>query len=183
MRYASGSVYEGAWAGGMQEGRGAFRFASGSGYDGEWRGGKRHGRATCCYSDGRAEVCTFKDGANDRGEGAMWSAECALSHSPSERQQRGRSECQQRRRSECHDSAARPPCDGCACAPSGMLPPARRLSRRLSSQPLVRACAYSRRVAWRIVRDGEYVEEISLEEARAVAARVGEPVPPRFSFS
>ena len=39
-----------------------------------------------------------------------------------------------------------------------------------------------RRVAWRIMRDGEYVEEISLEEARHVAARVGEPVPPRTAY-
>ena len=111
MRYASGSVYEGTWSAGMQDGRGIFRFASGSEYDGEWRSGKRHGKATCRYADGRAEVAIFKEGVNGRGEGAMWSAD--------------------------------------------------------------------RRVAWRIVRDGEYVEEISLEEARAVAARVGEPVPRR----
>ena len=36
-----------------------------------------------------------------------------------------------------------------------------------------------RRVAWRIVRDGEYVEEISLEDAKAIADSVGEPVPAR----
>ena len=57
------------------------------------------------------QVARYKDGANDRGEGAMWSAD--------------------------------------------------------------------RRVAWRIVRDGEYVEEISLEDAKAIADSVGEPVPAR----
>ena len=36
-----------------------------------------------------------------------------------------------------------------------------------------------RRVAWRIIRDGEYVEEISLDEAKAIADSVGEPVPAR----
>ena len=113
MRYASGSVYEGTWSAGMQDGRGVFRFASGSEYDGEWRHGKRHGKATCRYADGRAEVAIFKEGVNGRGEGAMWSAD--------------------------------------------------------------------RRVAWRIVRDGEYVEEISLQEAANVAARVGEPVPSRLA--
>ena len=114
MRYASGSVYHGAWARGMQHGRGVFRFVSGSEYDGEWSAGKRHGHATCRYADGRAEVATFIDGANDRGEGVMWSAD--------------------------------------------------------------------RRTAWRIVRDGEYVEEISMEEAREVAGRVGEGVPARTAF-
>jgi len=114
MRYASGNVYEGAWVGGMQEGRGRFRFASGSEYDGAWLNGKRNGSAVCRYVDGRAEVAAFKDGANDRGEGVMWSAD--------------------------------------------------------------------RRVAWRIVRDGEYVEEISLEEARRVAERIGEAVPARTHF-
>ena len=34
-----------------------------------------------------------------------------------------------------------------------------------------------RRVAWRIVQDGLEVAEITLEEARAIAARIGEPVP------
>ena len=34
-------------------------------------------------------------------------------------------------------------------------------------------------MAWHILRDGEEVEEISLEEARQVAKRVGAPVPPR----
>ena len=37
-----------------------------------------------------------------------------------------------------------------------------------------------RRIAWRIVKDGEEVEEISLEESYAVAERVGEPVPGRY---
>lgn len=111
MRYASGSVYEGTWRGGMQDGRGIFRFVSGSEYDGEWVRGKRHGKATYRYADGRAEVARYRDGANDRSEGAMWSAD--------------------------------------------------------------------RRVAWRIVRDGEYVEEISLDEAKRIADAVGEAVPPR----
>ena len=111
MRYASGSVYEGQWEQGMQNGRGVFRFASGSEYDGEWVRGKRHGRATYRYADGRAEVARYRDGANDRGEGAMWSAD--------------------------------------------------------------------RRVAWRIVRDGEYVEEISLTAAKSIADGIGEPVPAR----
>jgi hypothetical protein len=110
MWYASGSVYTGEWSAGTQEGRGLFRFASGSEYDGMWKGGQRHGKATYRCADGRAEVATYKDGANDRGEGAMWSAD--------------------------------------------------------------------RRVAWRILRDGEYVEEISLAEARSIAERIGEPVPP-----
>ena len=115
MCYASGSVYSGAWARGTQEGLGVFRFASGSEYDGAWRAGKRHGRATCKYADGRAEVATFNNGANDRGEGVMWSAD--------------------------------------------------------------------RRSAWRIVRDGEYVEEISLEQAREVAMRLGhQGVPPRTTL-
>ena len=113
MRYTSGSVYEGQWARGLQHGRGVFRFASGSLYDGEWSEGRRHGKATCRYADGRAEVATFKNGENARGEGAMWSAD--------------------------------------------------------------------RQTAWRIVRDGEYVEEISLQEAANVAARVGEPVPSRLA--
>ena len=76
MRYASGSMYEGRWSGGMQEGRGVFRFANGATeYDGEWRQGKRHGRATLTYADGRVEVATFCNGCNGRGEGAMWSAD------------------------------------------------------------------------------------------------------------
>ena len=111
MRYASGSAYEGEWWQGMQEGRGVFRFVSGSEYDGEWVRGKRHGKATYRYADGRAEVARYREGANDRGEGAMWSAD--------------------------------------------------------------------RRVAWRIVRDGEYVEEISLDAAKGIADSIGELVPAR----
>ncbi len=37
-----------------------------------------------------------------------------------------------------------------------------------------------RQTAWRIVRDGEECEEISLAESAAVAERVGEAVPGRF---
>jgi len=111
MRYASGSVYDGDWTGGMQSGQGIFRYASGSEYDGGWVAGKKHGSATYRYADGRAEVATYKDGENDRSEGAMWSAD--------------------------------------------------------------------RRVAWRIVRDGEYVEEIALNDAREIAERISQPVPPR----
>jgi len=37
-----------------------------------------------------------------------------------------------------------------------------------------------RTTAWRIVKDGEEVEEISIAESHAVAARVGEEVPGRF---
>jgi hypothetical protein len=33
------------------------------------------------------------------------------------------------------------------------------------------------RTAWRIVDDGKYVEEISLAAARAIAEKIGEPVP------
>lgn len=39
------------------------------------------------------------------------------------------------------------------------------------------------RQAWRIVNDGEYVEEISLDVARQVAERVGEEVPMSLAHS
>jgi hypothetical protein len=110
--YDNGIVYVGDWRANVPDGRGKIVYPSGDVFEGDFRAGTRDGSGTFAFPDGRVEVARYVQGANSRGEGAMWSAD--------------------------------------------------------------------RRMAWRIVRDGEEVEEISLEEADQVAARVGEPVPGRF---
>ena len=110
--YEDGTMYVGEWSANLPNGLGRLYFPTGDLFEGTFVKGVREGAGTYAYADGRIEVARYANGANARGEGAMWSP----------------------RRSTC----------------------------------------------WRILRDGEEVEEISVAESAEVAQRVGQPVPGRF---
>ncbi len=67
MRFATGSVYEGQWKGGKQEGRGTYRFANGDVYEGEYKGGKEERRGTYRHAEGHVYEGEFKECIHGRG--------------------------------------------------------------------------------------------------------------------
>jgi len=64
MRYVNGNVYDGEWKAGNPWGRGVLRYANGDVYDGEFKAGLREGRG----------VMRLADGTNGQGYEGEWKA-------------------------------------------------------------------------------------------------------------
>ena len=66
-RWANGNVYDGEWKADKKEGRGVYRYATGAVYDGEWKADKREGRGVYRYASGRVYDGEWKAGLLGRG--------------------------------------------------------------------------------------------------------------------
>ena len=151
---AVSGTYEGERnAAGEYEGRGTYRFANGNVYEGEWKAGKPEGRGTFRFASGNVYEGEFKAGKMEgRGtyryaDGNVYEGE----YKAGKKEGRGTYRyADGKAKVGCYKAGAR----------------------------VGEGAKWSadRQTAWRL-RDGEVVEEISLEEAREIAAKVGEPVP------
>ena len=152
-RYADGDVYDGEWKAGKYEGRGVYRHPDGTVYEGEWKAGVREGHGVERYASGNRYDGEFKadmyegHGVYRHANGNVYAGEFKAD----EREGRGVERY----------------ADGDVV--SGFF---------TQDDPVgegVRWMADGQGAAR--LRDGEEEEEISLEEARRTAKRLGLPIP------
>ena len=167
MRYANGDVYEGEYKAGEKEGRGVFRRADGRVYEGEYKAGKKEGRGVFRNANGDVYEGEWKAGEKEgRGvyrfaDGDVYDGEWKAG----EKEGRG------------VERYADGTVDSCLYKPGTWSREGvgwAAFSRRRFYQEGVRWEADGRRAA-RLHDEEE--EEISLEEARQTAERLGLPIP------
>ena len=153
-RWANGQEYTGEWKAGEKDGRGTLK-ASGVEYSGEWKAGKLDGRGTRRYASGVEYSGEWKAGKQD-GRGTYRDAngnESTGEYKAGKRDGRGTYRWADGRVDVSRWKAGAPIGEGARWSADG--------------QTAVRLLGLS---------SGKK-EAISLEEARAIAARVGEPAP------
>ena len=150
FRYVNGNVYEGEYKAGLEEGRGTYRWADGEVHDGEYKAGQMEGRGTYRFADGTVFDGEYK-GDNMQGRGTYWYADGAVydgEYKANNMEGRGT-----------YWYANDVVEVGCYEAGCDVGEGARWSADRTK--------------AWRL-RDGQVMEEISLDVAKQIAAKLGE---------
>ena len=150
--------YEGELnAAGQREGRGTMRLADGVEYTGEWRAGRGEGRGTFRYGSGNEYTGEFKAGNEDGRGTCRYASGDVYTGEWKAGKKNGRGTMRR--------------ADGSVYV----------VRFEAGGAPIGEGAMWSAdgQTAWRL-RDGQPVETIYLEEARAIAARVGEPLPDHF---
>ena len=153
MVFASGNVYSGQWKAGLKDGDGTESFATGNKYVGQFKANKMEGRGVYSYATGDRYDGEWKAGRKE-GRGVFSFA--------SGNRYDGEYQADKRHgRSTFHVADGRAEVD-----------------RWEAGSEVGEGAKWSadRQTAWR-VQDGKCGDEISLEEAAAIAGRVGLPAP------
>ena len=177
MVYASGDVYEGGWKAGVKEGHGTCRYASGNVYEGEFKADVFEGHGTLRFADGNVYEGEFKAGVRE-GHGTYRSATGDVYEGEWKADvYEGHGTFRYATREDVYEGewkAGVREGHGTYRFANGRV----KVGRYEMNADVGEGVRWStdRQKAWRL-QNGAVAQEISLDEARQIAERVGEAVP------
>ena len=177
MVYASGDVYEGGWKAGVKEGHGTCRYASGNVYEGEFKADVFEGHGTLWFADGNVYEGEFKAGVRE-GHGTYRSATGDVYEGEWKADvYEGHGTFRYATREDVYEGewkAGVREGHGTYRFANGRV----KVGRYEMNADVGEGVRWStdRQKAWRL-QNGAVAQEISLDEARQIAERVGEAVP------